>query len=355
VAGEGGEKQAEAEAGGENEAVAVVLAGLADARSRAGRPFSARAYERAVRALRSPTAPRLRGPDDVQLFPTLARSPKIRSIVVAHLVAVRTRARHGTGESEGREDAEARLAQDRTKGRLALQEVHGIGPATAARLAAVHGVETLADLTSHPARKTLVAAPTEAALSLSLHTAGRMPRAEATAIAAIVDAALVSSSLSVRSAVCGSYRRGSATCGDVDILLAPTDGTTTPTKLLATLLSLLPPSFILSTLAYAGGTKWMGIVRTSASSLPRRLDLIATPPATFALSLLYFTGSDHFNRSMRSYAGRAGFSLSQTALVPVARGPGGVVIAKGEPVQGLETEEDIFRALLLDFVPPQHR
>ena len=36
-------------------------------------------------------------------------------------------------------------------------------------------------------------------------------------------------------------------------------------------------------------------------------------------ALLYFTGSDHFNRSMRFYANLKGLSLSDTGLQPVNR------------------------------------
>jgi len=36
--------------------------------------------------------------------------------------------------------------------------------------------------------------------------------------------------------------------------------------------------------------------------LHRRLDLKVYPPEEDAYALLYFTGSDHFNRSMRHYA-----------------------------------------------------
>ena len=42
----------------------------------------------------------------------------------------------------------------------------------------------------------------------------------------------------------------------------------------------------------------------------RRLDLKVYPREEYAFALLYFTGSDHFNRSMRHYAKARGYSLS---------------------------------------------
>jgi DNA polymerase/3'-5' exonuclease PolX len=46
----------------------------------------------------------------------------------------------------------------------------------------------------------------------------------------------------------------------------------------------------------------------------RRLDLIFVPRHEWACSLLYFTGSDVFNRSIRLRARNMGMNLSQHAL-----------------------------------------
>ena len=73
--------------------------------------------------------------------------------------------------------------------------------------------------------------------------------------------------------------------------------------------------------ADCGAASFMGICRLD--SLPhRRIDVKVYAPQHYACALLYFTGSDHFNRSMRYYAKklgwegnrRQGYSLSDKGI-----------------------------------------
>ena len=54
----------------------------------------------------------------------------------------------------------------------------------------------------------------------------------------------------------------------------------------------------------------MGIARLPGGTLHRRIDIKLYPADEFAFALLYFTGSDHFNRSMCWHAKRYGYTLS---------------------------------------------
>lgn len=65
----------------------------------------------------------------------------------------------------------------------------------------------------------------------------------------------------------------------------------------------------------SGADKWMGVCQLRRDLPHRRLDFQLIAREAWPFALLYFTGSEHFNRSMRLWAGRLGLSLSQHALV----------------------------------------
>jgi len=77
--------------------------------------------------------------------------------------------------------------------------------------------------------------------------------------------------------------------------------------------------------------------------------MILVPKHEWPCALLYFTGSGHFNRSMRLWARKLGFSLSEHSLVRRITED-----VKGDPIP-VKTEEDIFKALGLDYRVPEER
>lgn len=49
----------------------------------------------------------------------------------------------------------------------------------------------------------------------------------------------------------------------------------------------------------------------------RRIDIRLTPHDQYYCSILYFTGSDMFNKAMRAHALEYGFTLNEYSLRPV--------------------------------------
>ena len=86
----------------------------------------------------------------------------------------------------------------------------------------------------------------------------------------------------------------------------------------------------------------------------RRLDIIVVPPEERAPALMYFTGSAHFNRSMRLLATKTGMSLSEHALVSNVVRHNREKLNEGEPLP-TPTEESIFEHLGLPYRAPHER
>jgi len=179
----------------------------------------------------------------------------------------------------------------------------------------------------------------------------------------------------LRIEACGSYRRGMETCGDVDVLFTMEDACNTKTPLilrsegeiLAQIVSELG-SYLTDHLKGASADEkkqqrastYFGVFQLRPEMLHRRIDLKVYPRSEWPFALLSFTGSGHFNRSMRLYARRAGFSLSDRDIRPArhARGIGsGAKIWTGKPVETYQFlhERDIFDFLGLTYREPHER
>ncbi|OCH87702.1 hypothetical protein OBBRIDRAFT_837179 [Obba rivulosa] len=192
----------------------------------------------------------------------------------------------------------------------------------------------------------------------------RMPRAEAAEIFEKVRVIAHSIDPKLFVEIMGSYRRGKADCGDIDILVTrPTDDGKTHRGVLRRLLSelhvqgvltedlCLPDDFNDLELVYRG------LCRKDAHSARRRIDFLTVPYESRGAALLYYTGDDIFNRSMRLKANVMGYALNQRGLFAgVIRNPSdkrqklndGTLIAS-------ETEREIFDILGVPWQEPHER
>ena len=97
---------------------------------------------------------------------------------------------------------------------------------------------------------------------------------------------------------------------------------------------------------------YMGVCKVREKH--RRIDIKAYPGCQEAFATMYFTGSAHFNRSMRSFCKRAGLTLTDAGLALVTRGRDGKKLGVGKSVV-CETEEQIMEAIGLKYVKPEFR
>jgi DNA polymerase (family X) len=137
----------------------------------------------------------------------------------------------------------------------------------------------------------------------------------------------------------GSLRRGRETVGDLDILITIT-GPCCADERLDPLLDRIVSFPGISEVLAKGGNKVSVKLRGGM-----QVDVRTLKPESYGAALQYFTGSKTHNVSLRQRALRMGYTLSEYALTRISDG---AHIASA-------TEEDVYAALKLDYIPPEIR
>ena len=189
----------------------------------------------------------------------------------------------------------------------------------------------------------------------------RIPRQEVEEHSKVVQQTIHACDKGIQVTIGGSYRRGALDSGDVDFII------TKPNCSLETLrviiLDIVIPQLFeneylkvgLATTVREDGTKWHGASCLPGSTTWRRIDFLLVPWEQMGAALIYFTGNDIFNRSIRLLASKKGMRLSQRGLYrDVLRGPGREKITEGTLVES-KSEEKIFELLGVPWRPPEHR
>ncbi|KAL3245168.1 hypothetical protein MRX96_018304 [Rhipicephalus microplus] len=180
----------------------------------------------------------------------------------------------------------------------------------------------------------------------------RIPREEVGLLEAKIIDALHQFDEAYEAVACGSYRRGLPTSGDIDLLVCHNSYRSTdrrPPKLLARLVEHLREAGIITDIMSLGETKFAGVCQLDSSKPHRRIDIRVLPQDQFFCGLLYFTGSDLFNQSMRAHAVQQNMKLSEYALRPI-----GCTGVPGEPLP-VTSERDVFDWLGLPYWEPHKR
>jgi DNA polymerase (family 10) len=146
-----------------------------------------------------------------------------------------------------------------------------------------------------------------------------------------------------RVAAAGSLRRRQETIGDLDILVTAEDGP-------ATVAHFLEHPDAEETL-WEGDTKARVRLRSGMES-----DLRVVAPDAFGAALHYFTGSKAHNIALRTRAVKRSLKISEYGVFRVPEGSAGADEdeAEGERIGG-RTEEEVFEAVGLTWIPPELR
>ncbi|PHH53053.1 DNA polymerase lambda [Ceratocystis fimbriata CBS 114723] len=207
----------------------------------------------------------------------------------------------------------------------------------------------------------------------------RIPRCEMTALVSYVQRALTEIDPDAQALVGGSYRRGADSSHDIDFLL--TKPGSANIEEVAPLMKMLvekleKEGFLVAALAASSKTsssKWHGCCvlpeevakevypdRENIDSggykpVWRRIDFLLVPDSEIGAAMLYFTGNDIFNRSMRLLASKKGMRLNQHGLWKnVIRGPQRKRVTQGELVEAHD-ERRIFEILKIQWREPHER
>ncbi|HEX3571350.1 MAG TPA: DNA polymerase/3'-5' exonuclease PolX [Acidobacteriaceae bacterium] len=135
----------------------------------------------------------------------------------------------------------------------------------------------------------------------------------------------------------GSLRRGRETVGDLDLLV--TGPACEPEQVAAAVehVANLP---LIDKLLARGQNKVSFTLRNNL-----QVDVRLLPRASYGAALQYFTGSKHHNVTLRQRAIKRGLTLSEYALLRL----------EDNTIVAAATEEEIYRALDLDYIPPELR
>ena len=216
---------------------------------------------------------------------------------------------------------------------LELKKIHGIGPVKILQIKNA-GIKSIEELKANPQ---LLTAKQLIGLQYYKSVNTKIPIEEYEKHKTILEKELKKLNLTYE--FVGSYRRGSKSMGDIDILIKydPNFSLSNYIK------NLVKINYIKNVLA-SGKVKFSGMVQIK-NEPARQLDILIAPENEYYYSLLYFTGSAAFNVGFREYVKkRFDISLSEHGFNKEC-----ISIPK------MNSEEDIFNFLGIRYVDPIKR
>lgn len=239
-----------------------------------------------------------------------------------------------------------------------LLKVVGIGSRSARRLVTKYGITNVDEL-KNAVNKGKVRVGYQVKLGLKYYDLlqKKIPRNEIQLIEKylVKKAQQIDPNLNV--IICGSYRRGLLTSGDIDVMIYHPEvkyvrqiyqseqyGLKSYLELLVDLLT--KEEFLLDRLSF-NKMKYMGFCKYKNNPV-RRIDIIFMPFNSLPAAMLYFTGPAQLNEDMRRMAKSKNMTLNEYGLF--------ILDSKGNyiPVP-IHSEKDIFEELGMPYLTPPER
>ncbi len=229
-------------------------------------------------------------------------------------------------------------------GILDVLHVRGLGPKRVKLFyeqLGIHSLEGLRGAAESGALATLagMGEKSQALILTSLeqmtHEARRLPYLEALPMAEAYVAYMKKCPKVAQVQYAGSLRRKKATVGDADVLVIPVDDSAETIAEASRYFVDYPQ--VIQVLA-EGDTRSSVVLQGNF-----QVDLRVIPAESFGAALLYFTGSKQFNIELRTLALKQGLKVNEYGLF------------RGEDRIAGRTEDEMFKGLGIDFVPPEER
>lgn len=305
-------------------AMLVTLTRLQQLEDGSAQSFRTRAYERAA--------------NGVRMYPENVADLSVKELTaidgVGESTAKKIREFLDTGHLGVLDELSAKYPPDF----VALLQVPGVGPRTAVTLRQRLGIGTIDQLKEAVAAEQLrelpgMGAKTEEKIGRAIDQLGlagkdrRVPIARALRVAErlVERVGAIEGVEAVR--YCGSLRRFRDTIGDIDLLVVAGDAA----------------PVVQAFTDGAGETIKSGEGGASIRTDELQVDLRVVSADQFGAASLYFTGSKAHNIELRQRAIGRGWLLNEYGLMD------------GDTVVAAETEEDVYRALDLSYIPPELR
>ncbi|KAI5862149.1 hypothetical protein GGS23DRAFT_597768 [Durotheca rogersii] len=332
-----------------------VLQEMADRHSLDGEEFRVRAYRFAIATLREQPK-KICTAEEARALPHIGRiAEKIEEIVNTKQLKQLEQARN---------DPDNKVL-------ATFLKIYGAGP-TQAKKWMSQGFRTLDDLASKAKLTTSQRIGLEHLEDLNT----RIPRREVDALARCVKEAAAGIDRDVELIIGGSYRRGAESSSDIDLLMTK-EGTSSIRQLSSFLDRLVEKltrdGFLTAALATprkggpdaGSGSQWHGCCVLPKAAFPgpkedyrpiwRRIDFLLVPETEIGAALIYFTGDDLFNRSIRLLANKKGMRLNQRGLYKdILIDPVNLKMIGGTLVEARD-EKKIFEILGVPWREPHER
>ena len=289
-------------------------------------PFKSRAYANAARSLEARE-------DDLEAIIAAGRLGEIKGVGTA--IARKIEELAATGELRYHRELKASIPS----GHFEMLRIPSLGPKRIRFLYEKLGIATVGELEYAAQENRLLDLPgfgrklqekILAGIAALKHYRERRLYGEAIGPALRLQATLLSRPEVSAADVAGSLRRGNETVKDIDLLAATAD----PPRLAAYFASLPEAAAVIA----RGDTKVSITLREGINA-----DLRIVSPLQYPYALHHFTGSREHNTALRERAKRYGLKMNEYGLF------------RGEENIPCRSEEEIFAALELAFIPPELR